>query len=116
VLVVDDNEDSAETMAALVGMWGHDVRTAHDAAAALRAASEHRPEIVLLDIGLPHVSGYDVAVQMRALPGLERTVLIAMTGYGQEEDRRRTREAGFTHHLTKPVPSETLKGILSSLA
>jgi PAS domain S-box-containing protein len=116
VLVVDDNEDSAETMAALVGMWGHDVRTAHDAAAALQAAAEHRPEIVLLDIGLPHISGYEVATRMRALPGLEGTVLIAMTGYGQEEDRRRTREAGFTHHLTKPVPPETLKGILSSLA
>jgi PAS domain S-box-containing protein len=115
VLVVDDNEDSAETMAALVGMWGHDVRTAHDAASALQAAAEHRPEIVLLDIGLPHISGYEVAAQMRALPGLEGTVLIAMTGYGQEEDRRRTREAGFTHHLTKPVPPETLKGILSSL-
>jgi len=116
VLVVDDNEDSAETMATLVGMWGHDVRTSHDAAGALQAAAEHLPEVVLLDIGLPHVSGYEVATRMRALPGLERTVLIAMTGYGQEEDRRRTREAGFTHHLTKPVPPETLKGILSSLA
>jgi PAS domain S-box-containing protein len=116
VLVVDDNEDSAETMAALVGMWGHDVRTAHDAESALQAAAEHHPEIVLLDIGLPHISGYEVAAQLRALPGLEGAVLIAMTGYGQEEDRRRTREAGFTHHLTKPVVPEMLKGILSSLA
>ena len=116
MLVVDDNEDSAETMATLVGMWGHDVRIAHDADGALQAAAEHRPEVVLLDIGLPHVSGYEVAAQLRALPGLEGAVLIAMTGYGQEEDRRRTREAGFTHHLTKPVPPETLKGILSSLA
>ncbi len=115
VLVVDDNEDSAETMATLVGIWGHDVRTAHDAASALQTAAEHRPEIVLLDIGLPHISGYEVAKQIRALPGLEDAILIAMTGYGQEEDRRRTREAGFTHHLTKPVPPETLKGILSSL-
>ena len=71
VLVVDDNEDSAETMATLVGMWGHDVRTAHDAASALQAAAEHRPDVVLLDIGLPHVSGYEVAAQLRALPGLE---------------------------------------------
>jgi PAS domain S-box-containing protein len=116
VLVVDDNEDSATTMATLVGMWGHDVRTAHDADSALKAAAEHRPDVVLLDIGLPHISGYEVAEQLRALPGLEHAVLIAMTGYGQEEDRRRTREAGFTHHLTKPVPPDTLKGILSSLA
>ena len=116
VLVVDDNEDSAETMATLVAIWGHDVRTAGDAASALSAAAEHRPDVVLLDIGLPQVSGYEVAAQLRALPGLEGTVLIAMTGYGQEDDRRRTREAGFTHHLTKPVSPETLKGILSSLA
>jgi nitrogen-specific signal transduction histidine kinase len=115
VLVVDDNDDSAETMATLVGLWGHDVRTAHDAASALRGAVEHQPELVLLDIGLPHVSGYEVAVQLRALPGLERVVLIAMTGYGQEEDRRRTQAAGFAHHLTKPVRPETLKEILASL-
>ena len=100
----------------LLAMWGHDVRTANDGSGALQAGAEHRPEIVLLDIGLPHVSGYEVAAQLRALPGLEGTVLIAMTGYGQEEDQRRAREAGFTHHLTKPVPSETLRGLLSSLA
>jgi PAS domain S-box-containing protein len=115
ILVVDDNEDSAESMATLVGMWGHDVRTANDAAGALRAAAEHRPEVVLLDIGMPQVSGYEVAQQLRAMPGFERTVLIAMTGYGQEEDRRRTKEAGFNHHLTKPVQPETLKAILSSV-
>jgi two-component system CheB/CheR fusion protein len=116
VLVVDDNHDSAETMSTLVGMWGHDVRVAHDAAAALQAAAAHRPQVVLLDLGLPVVSGYEVAEQLRALPGLEGAVLIAMTGYGQEEDRRRTRDAGFAHHLTKPVPPETLKEILSSIA
>jgi PAS domain S-box-containing protein len=116
VLVVDDNRDSAETMATLVGIWGHTVRTAHDADGALEAAAELRPDIVLLDIGLPRVSGYEVAAQLQALPGLEDTVLIAITGYGQEDDRRRTREAGFTHHLTKPVRPETLKTILSSLA
>jgi PAS domain S-box-containing protein len=115
VLVVDDNADSAETMAVLVGIWGHTVRTAHDAAGALQAAAELAPDVVLLDIGLPGVSGYEVAVQMRALPGLESVVLIAITGYGQEEDRRRTREAGFSHHLTKPVRPDSLKAILSSL-
>jgi CheY-like chemotaxis protein len=115
VLVVDDNEDSAETMASLVGLWGHAVWTASDAESALRAAAEHRPEVVLLDIGLPNVNGYDAAAQIRALPGLRDVVLIAMTGYGQEDDRRRTREAGFAHHLTKPVRPEELKEILSAL-
>ena len=115
VLVVDDNDDSVETMATLIGMWGHQVRTAGDSTSALRVAAEQRPEVVLLDIGLPHVSGFEVAAQLRALPGLEETVLVAMTGYGQEEDRRRTRDAGFAHHLTKPVQPEELKEILSSL-
>ena len=115
VLVVDDNEDSAETMATLIGLWGHEVRIAHDAAGAIASARECPPRVVLLDIGLPNVSGFDVAQQLRALPGLEGVVLIAMTGYGQEEDRRRTREAGFAHHLTKPVAPEDLKAILSSL-
>jgi two-component system CheB/CheR fusion protein len=104
-----------ETMATLVGIWGHDVHTARNAAEALRAAALHRPEVVLLDIGLPQVSGYEVAVQLRELPGLENAILIAMTGYGQEDDRRRSREAGFAHHLTKPVRSDALKEILSSL-
>jgi PAS domain S-box-containing protein len=116
VLVVDDNEDSAMTMATLVSMWGHEVRTAHDAAGALAAAAEKWPDVVLLDIGLPQVSGYEVAKQIRALPGLTNLVLIAMTGYGQEHDRRRTSEAGFAHHLIKPVPPERLKEILSTLA
>jgi PAS domain S-box-containing protein len=115
VLVVDDNEDSADTMAMLVSMWGHDVRTAHDAASAVAAAAAHMPRAVLLDIGLPHVSGYEVAQRIRALPGLEETTFVAMTGYGQEEDRRRSREAGFAHHLTKPVASDALKEILSAL-
>ena len=115
VLVVDDNEDSADTMASLVGLWGHAVWTAGDAPSAVRAAAERKPDVVLLDIGLPHVSGYEAAAQIRALPGLQDAVLIAMTGYGQEEDRRRTREAGFAHHLTKPVRPEELKELLASL-
>jgi PAS domain S-box-containing protein len=115
VLVVDDNEDSAVTMATLVSMWGHEARTAHDATGALAAAAEKWPDVVLLDIGLPQVSGFEVAKQIRALPGLSNVVLIAMTGYGQENDRRRTSEAGFAHHLIKPVPPETLKEILSTL-
>jgi CheY-like chemotaxis protein len=115
VLVVDDNRDSAETMSILVGLWGHDVRVAHDAEEAMEAAAAHRPQVALLDLGLPLVSGYEIAEQLRAVPGLEHVILIAMTGYGQEEDRRRTREAGFAHHLTKPVHPDTLKQILSSI-
>jgi len=115
VLVVDDNRDSTETMAILVGMWGHDVRVAHDADEAMQAAAEFRPRVVLLDLGLPEVSGYEVAERLRGLPELAGVIIIAMTGYGQEEDRRRTREAGFAHHLTKPVHPDTLKEILTSI-
>ena len=114
VLVVDDNEDSTDTMSTLIGMWGHEVRTASDGATALRVAAEFRPHTVLLDIGLPHVSGYDVALQIREIPGLRDVRLIAMTGYGQEEDRKRSREAGFTDHLTKPVPPEKLMELLAA--
>jgi PAS domain S-box-containing protein len=114
VLVVDDNEDSTETMATLIGLWGHEVRTAGDGATALRVAAEFRPHAVLLDIGLPHVSGYDVARQIREIPGLRDVRLIAMTGYGQEEDRKRSHDAGFTDHLTKPVPPDLLKELLAA--
>jgi PAS domain S-box-containing protein len=114
-LVVDDNTDSAETMATLLGIWGHEVHVAHRASDALRAADEHHPQVVLLDLGLPDISGYEVAERLRAMPGLEYAVIIAMTGYGQEEDRRRTRDAGFAHHLIKPVQPDALKEILSSL-
>jgi two-component system CheB/CheR fusion protein len=102
-------------MATLLGIWGHEVHVAHRASDALRAADEHHPQVVLLDLGLPDISGYEVAERLRAMPGLEYAVIIAMTGYGQEEDRRRTRDAGFAHHLIKPVQPDALKEILSSL-
>jgi PAS domain S-box-containing protein len=114
VLVVDDNEDATDTMSTLISMWGHEVRSAHDGPAALRIAEEFKPHTILLDIGLPNVSGYDVAKQLRALPDMSDVALIAMTGYGQEEDRRRSREAGFTDHLTKPVPPDRLKALLEA--
>jgi CheY-like chemotaxis protein len=116
VLVVDDNEDSAETMATLVSIWGHEVRTARDGKSALDVAREQGPQVVLLDIGLPETSGYEVAAQLREIPGLEKATLIAMTGYGQEEDRLRTKNAGFAYHLTKPVHPDSLRDLLSSLA
>jgi PAS domain S-box-containing protein len=114
VLVVDDNRDSADSMALVLGATGYDVRTAHDGPAALAIAAEYHPECVLLDIGLPGMNGYAVAQRLRALPGCASATLIAMTGYGQEDDRRRSREAGFDHHLVKPVDFDVLTGLLNA--
>jgi PAS domain S-box-containing protein len=113
VLVVDDNADSAGTMAVLLRLWGHEARSAEDGEAALAIAKEFRPEAVLLDIGLPQIDGYEVARRLRALPELEGVLLIAMTGYGQEQDRRRARRAGFDHHLVKPADPEELRRLLA---
>jgi len=107
VLVVDDNLDSADTMAELVRIWGYEVRTAHDGPAALECARSFLPNVVLLDVGLPGMNGYEVARRLRA-EGLAGDLLVSVTGYGQEEDRRKAEEAGFDHHLTKPVNPDTL--------
>ena len=114
VLVVDDNRDSAESVALLAEIWGHEVRTALDGPAALEIAAAYRPEIILLDIGLPGMDGYEVARELRQGQG-DGPVLVAMTGYGMEEDRRRSQEAGFDHHLVKPVDPEALRGLLAGL-
>lgn len=114
VLVVDDNHDSAESMAMLLQVTGHEVRTAHEGTGALQIALEYRPECVLLDIGLPGMNGYAVAERLRALPGFGNVIMIAMTGYGQEEDRQRSREAGFDHHLVKPLDFDVLTSILDA--
>jgi PAS domain S-box-containing protein len=115
VLVVDDNVDAAESTALLLRLWGHDVRLAHNGPEAVRAAEEYRPEIVLLDIGLPGMNGYDVARQLRQRPESQKALLVAVTGYGQEQDRRRTQESGFDRHLTKPVDPTALEAIVASL-
>ena len=115
VLVVDDNRDSTESMAMLLHSWGQDVREAHDGPSALALAAEWRPDVVLLDIGLPKMSGYEVATRLRALPGCSRVALVAMTGYGQESDRDRSRASGFLHHLVKPVDPSLLRRVLESL-
>ena len=99
ILVVDDNKDAANSLAALMQAWGHQTRVAHVGSAALEIAREFRPQVVLLDLGLPGISGYDVALQLRQQAGRERALLVAVTGYGQEEDRRRTQDAGFDAHL-----------------
>jgi signal transduction histidine kinase/ActR/RegA family two-component response regulator len=114
VLVVDDNVDAAESSAFLLRFSGHQVEIAHDGEAALRAVRDFRPEVVLLDIGLPGMSGYDVARELRARPECEGLVLAAVTGYGQDDDRRRAREAGFDYHLTKPLDPDTLTAFVES--
>ena len=109
VLIVDDNVDSAETIAMLLQISGHNTLTAFDGASAIEMARQHEPDVVLLDLGLPEMSGFEVARRLRELPGLERMVLIAMTGYGQDEDRRQTAEAGFAQHLVKPADPAALQ-------
>jgi CheY-like chemotaxis protein len=113
VLVVDDNEDTAETMALVLKAWGHGVQVAHDGPAALRAAQAHQPDTVLLDLRLPGMTGYEVAERLRAQPGLENTTLIAITGCDPEDARRRSPQAGFAELLTKPVEPQALREALS---
>jgi PAS domain S-box-containing protein len=115
LLVVDDNRDSAISLSRLLGLQGHDVQVAHDGISALEAAIAFQPALVFLDIGMPGMDGYAVARRLRKIPGLERTILAALTGWGQEEDRRRTAEAGFDHHLVKPIESKSLENLLASL-
>jgi two-component system CheB/CheR fusion protein len=100
-------------LAILLRAWGHEVALASDGATALAAAAEHQPDIVLLDIGLPGMDGYQVAQQLRKMPGMEKAMLIAITGYGQEQDRRLSEQAGFDHHLVKPVDLDTLQSLLA---
>jgi signal transduction histidine kinase/ActR/RegA family two-component response regulator len=113
VLVVDDNLDAARTLAMLLSALGNDVQTADNGPAALEVLQSFKPAVVLLDLGMPGMSGYEVAARARATPAGRKCVLVALTGWGQEEDRRRSREAGFNHHLLKPVDIEELKTLLS---
>jgi signal transduction histidine kinase/DNA-binding response OmpR family regulator len=115
VLLVDDNQDSAESLAALLRVLGHDVSAAYDGRGAIAAARLDRPDLILLDIGMPDMSGYEVARLLRAEPGLDATTLIALTGYGSDDDRRKSRAAGFDGHLVKPIDFEDLERLLGSL-
>lgn len=112
ILVVDDNLDSAEIIATLMEMEGHTVRMAHTGATALALAAELQPHLVLLDIGLPDMTGYEVAAALRKAPSVEKLSLIALTGYGQEGDRARAIDSGFDHHLVKPVTYEQLSATI----
>ncbi len=114
VLVVDDNPDAAESLSMLLRLEGHDVRVAEDGRSALELASAFEPSVALLDIGLPGMSGYDVARALRNDPKTARCKLIALTGWGQDADRRRSAEAGLDHHLVKPLELDALKRLLDS--
>jgi PAS domain S-box-containing protein len=116
VLVVDDNHDVAETLAMLLESLGHRVEMAHDGRRAIEIAQALQPEVVVLDIGLPGMDGYQVAKEIRRKPPLQKAMLIALSGYGQEEDRRRSQEAGFDYHLVKPVSWTVLESLLATPA
>jgi CheY-like chemotaxis protein len=115
LLVIDDNQDAATSLAMLLRLQGHEVRVAHSGAAALEMTNSYTPDVVFLDIGMPGMDGYEVARRLRQQPGLEKVVLAALTGWGQREDRRRTAEAGFNHHLVKPPEPKVIDGLLADL-
>ena len=112
VLIVDDNDDSAASMAMLLQIYGHDARVANDGPAGLELALEFQPHVVVLDIGLPGMDGYEVARRLRERQ--PATMLIALTGYGGPEDRQRAIEAGFDRHLVKPVDPDELAALISA--
>ena len=115
VLVVDDNQDVATSTAMLLRTYGYEVEVAHSGAAALDIAARYRPEIALLDLGMPGMDGCELAAALRRSPESKDTVLIAVTGWGQAEDQRRTREAGFAYHMVKPVSPEALQELLQGI-
>jgi signal transduction histidine kinase/ActR/RegA family two-component response regulator len=115
VLVADDNRDAADSLQRILALYGHEVRVAYDGSAAVRLGEEFRPRVAILDIGMPGTNGYEVARELRHRNG-PRVTLVALTGWGQEADRRRATEAGFDHHLTKPVDPHALNDLLASVA
>jgi PAS domain S-box-containing protein len=116
VLVIDDNDDAANALRLLLENDGHDVKVAHDGASGLALAREYKPEYLLLDIGLPRLSGYEIAASMRGDPVFKDTTIVAITGYGQLHDRARTAAVGFDHHLTKPVEFSALQELFRAKA
>jgi len=115
ILIVDDNRDGAQGLALMLDLEGHDVRTAADGLEALEIAEEFRPNVVLLDIGMPGIDGYETARRLRARPWGGSVLLCAQTGWGQEDDKRRSRSAGFDRHLVKPIDPEELNRILAEV-
>jgi CheY-like chemotaxis protein len=113
ILVVDDNHDAAESLSMLLKLMGQKVQVAFSAPEALAAARLDPPEMAFLDIGMPDMDGYELARRLRADPELRHMVLVALTGWGQDKDRQRSREVGFDHHLTKPADPEALHQLLA---
>jgi CheY-like chemotaxis protein len=116
ILVVEDNADARETLSVLLRLSGHEVETSEDAAGGLEKLAAFAPDVMLVDIGLPGMDGYDLARRVRARPEARGVALIALTGYGQVEDRRRAQAAGFDRHLTKPVDPDRLEKVLGEIA
>jgi CheY-like chemotaxis protein len=116
ILVADDNSDSVETMALLLEFMGHEVRTAGDGQQAVEAAEAFRPAVVLLDIGMPRMNGYEAARAIRREPWGQGMLLIALTGWGQEEDRQRAFDAGFDRHFVKQIAPEAIADVLAGMA
>jgi CheY-like chemotaxis protein len=115
ILIVEDNVDAAVSLAELVEAWGYEPRAVFHGPGALALLPEFRPQIILCDLGMPGMDGYELVRRLRQAPELDGAALVAVTGYGQEEDRRRTQAAGFHHHLTKPVDPEQLRRFLATL-
>jgi len=115
ILVADDSVDAAESIGMLLELRGHEVRLAHTGRQAIEASETYRPDVVLLDISLPDMSGYEVARRLRSASGGAPPVLVAVTGYGLEDDRLQAKEAGIDLHLTKPVDPATLMELVGSL-
>ena len=113
VLVVDDNKDGARLLARLLRSCGHQTALAHDGPTALDAAIANPPDVVFLDIGLPGMDGFEVARRLRELDGPNRALLVALTGYGRDDDMRRSREAGFDHHMVKPADPHSSSDLLA---
>ena len=113
ILVVDDNADAAESLALLLEMHGHQAQTAGDATTALDAAGQLTPELIFLDIGLPGIDGYELGRRLRTLPALAAARIVALSGHGTADDRRRSREAGFAAHLQKPIDLGELPAIIA---
>jgi CheY-like chemotaxis protein len=113
ILVADDNRDAASSLATLLSLDGHQIRVANDGEQALAEADSFRPHVALLDIGMPRKNGYEVAREIRARPWGRDMLLVAVTGWGQSEDKRRAKDAGFDHHFTKPLDLDALSAFLA---
>jgi CheY-like chemotaxis protein len=115
VLIVEDNHDAADSLMMLLELRGHRVRVAYDGVAGIESARANAPDVMLVDLGLPGIDGYEVARQVRRDPDLEQVVLVALTGYGREQDKQQSLAAGFHYHLVKPISPDTLHALVARL-